>query len=217
VDEKPTVFIVDDDPAIRQSSISMMRSMDLEAEDFSSAKEFLEAFDPVRSGCLLLDLRLPDMSGLELLERINKQIVCMPAIVISANAKAPIVVRAMRAGALNFLEKPCSDRFLRTAIHEAFEWDAVNRRRLVRLVKVCRRLENLTSGEYSVLEKILEGKSNKKIAADLNVSVRAVEVRRAKIMRKMRAESLVNLIRMTTWAVIDNKVIKSENLYALGR
>ena len=103
-----TVFIVDDDPGIRQSLTSLMRSIELESEAFASAKEFLNVFDPMQSGCLLLDVRLPGMSGLELLEHINKQDVCIPAIVISAHGDVPTVVRAMRAGALNFLAKPVS-------------------------------------------------------------------------------------------------------------
>jgi len=193
-----TVFIVDDDPEIRQSLTSLMRSMGLESEAFGSAKDFLDVFDPMRSGCLLLDVRLQDMSGLELLECINKQVVYIPVIVISAHGDVPTVVRAMRAGALNFLEKPCRDQVLWEAIQEGFKWNKANRRRLVQLVKVRHRLEHLTAGEYSVLEKLLEGKSNKTIAADLNVSVRTVEVRRAKLMQKMKANSLAELIQMAT-------------------
>ncbi len=137
------------------------------------------------------------MSGLDLLERINNPMVCMPAVVISAHGDAPTVVRAMRAGALNFLEKPCRNQMLWESIQECFRWDAANRRRLVQLAKVHRRLERLTQGEYDVLNQIMEGKSNKAIAADLCVSVRAVEVRRSKLMKKMKADSLVDLIRMT--------------------
>jgi two-component system, LuxR family, response regulator FixJ len=197
VNYDPTVFIVDDDSGVRQSLTSLMRSMELNAETFGSAKDFLDVFDPMQSGCLLLDVRLPGMSGLELLEHINKHVVCIPAIVISAHCDVPTVVRAMRAGALNFLEKPCRDQVLRDAVQEACKWDADNRRRLVRLAKVRRRLEHLTPGEYGVLEKLLEGKSNKTIAADLSVSVRTVEVRRAKLMQKMKAHSLAELIQMT--------------------
>jgi two-component system response regulator FixJ len=192
-----TVFIVDDDQGVRQSLTALMRSIDVESEAFASANEFLNVFDPMQSGCLLLDVRLPGMSGLELLERINRQFMCIPAIVISAHADVPTVVRAMRAGALNFLEKPCRNQMLLEAIQEGFKWDKANRRRLAQLSKIRHRLEHLTPGEHGVLEKLLEGKSNKTIAADLSVSVRTVEVRRSKLMQKMKADSLAELLQMT--------------------
>jgi FixJ family two-component response regulator len=191
-----TVFIVDDDPGIRKSLTALMRSMELESVAFHSAVEFLDAFDPMLAGCLLLDVRLPGMSGLELLERINNQAVCLPAVVISAHGDVPTVVRAMRAGALNFLKKPCRDQALWESIQEAFKWGAANRRRLARFAKIHRRLEQLTHGEYDVLDRLMEGKSNRAIAADLCVSIRTVEVRRSKLMQKMKAKSLAELIQM---------------------
>jgi two-component system, LuxR family, response regulator FixJ len=192
-----TVFIVDEDAGIRQSLTTLMRSMDLETAVFPSAVEFLDAFHPMHPGCLLLDVSLPGTNGLELLEHINSQAVCMPAVVISAESDVPTVVRAMRAGAFNFLEKPCRDQALFDSIQECFKWCAANRRRLVQSSRVRRRLERLTQGEYDVLGQIMEGKSNKAIAADLCVSIRAVEVRRSKLMKKMKADSLADLIRMT--------------------
>jgi two-component system, LuxR family, response regulator FixJ len=192
-----TVFIVDDDQGVRQSLAALMRSIEMEAETFASANEFLRVFDPMQSACLLLDVRLPGMSGLELLEHINKQVICIPAIVISGHGDVPTVVRAMRAGALNFLLKPVREKVLCEAILECFKWDKANRRRLAQLTKIHHRLEHLTPGEYGVLEKLLEGKSNKTIAADLSVSVRTVEVRRSKLMQKMKAGSLAELIQMT--------------------
>ena len=192
-----TVFIVDDDPGIRQSLTSLMRSMDLESAAYHSAVEFLEVFNPMQSGCLMLDVSLPGLSGLELLERINNHIICIPAVVISAEGDVPTVVRAVRAGAFNFLKKPCRNQILLESIQECFKWGAINRRRLVQSAKVRRRLERLTHGEYDVLGQIMEGKSNKAIAADLCVSIRAVEVRRSKLMKKMKADSLADLIRMT--------------------
>jgi two-component system, LuxR family, response regulator FixJ len=192
-----TVFIVGDDPGVRRSLTSLMRSMDLDSMAFHSAVEFLEDFNPLQSGCLLLDVSLSGMSGLDLLECINGQMVRIPAVVISEKGDVPTVVRAMRAGAFNVLEKPCRDKALWQSIQECFKWAAANRRRLVQLAKIRRRLERLTQGEYDVLEHILQGKSNKAIAADSCVSVRAVEVRRSKLMKKMKADSLADLIRMT--------------------
>ncbi len=193
----PIVFIVDEDPGIRQSLTSLMRSMDLESAAFHSAVEFLDVFNPIQPGCLLLDVSLPGANGLELLEHINSQVICIPAVVISAEGNVPTVVRAMRAGAFNFLEKPCRNHVLLESIQECFKWVAANRRRLVQSAKVRRRLERLTQGEYDVLGQIMSGKSNKAIAAGLCVSIRAVEVRRSKLMKKMKADSLADLIRMT--------------------
>jgi two-component system, LuxR family, response regulator FixJ len=222
-----TVFIVDDDPGVRQSLTTLMRSMDLESVAFHSAAEFLDDFDPMQPGCLLLDVSPPGTNGLELLEHINSQMICLPAVVISAEGDVPTVVRAMRAGAFNFLKKPCRNQSLLESIQECFKWSAANRRRLVQSAKVHRRLERLTQGEYDVLAQIMEGKSNKAIAADLCVSIRAVEVRRSKLMKKMKAGSLADLIRMTMLIPIPkdeafikpaaDRISKYRNLASEGR
>jgi two-component system, LuxR family, response regulator FixJ len=218
-----TVFIVDDDPKVCQSLGSLVRSLGLEYETFDSTIEFLDVFDPMRSGCLLLDVRLSGhhvnaeshaghnthtsgrraqafagMSGLELLECINSKVFCMPAIVISAHTDVPAVVRMVRAGAIDVLKKPCRESSLWQAVQKCVEWDAAHRPRLVQATKISRRLDHLKTREYCVLEKLLEGKSNKIIADELSVSVRTIEVRRAKLMRTMKADTLTDLIRMLT-------------------
>ncbi len=198
MNNESAVFIVDDDPGVRKSLTSLMRSIDLETAVFHSAREFLDFYNPLQSGCLLLEVRPGETSGLDLLEGINNPILRVRAVVISAHGEVRTVVRAMRAGALNFLEKPCRNRTLWEAIQECFAWDAANRRRLVQSAKISRRLERLTQGEYDVLMQITEGKSNKGIATELCISVRAVEVRRSKVMKKMKAAALADLIRMTT-------------------
>jgi two-component system, LuxR family, response regulator FixJ len=197
VEAEPTVFIVDDDPAVRQALTVLVRSMRLRTEAYESAQQFLDAFDVMRPGCLLLDVRMPGISGLELLERLCQHEARLPAIVMSAYGDVPMVVRAMKAGALNFLEKPCRDQTLWEAIQEGLKWDAANRQHAALRAKMRRRLERLTDGEKDVLQLLIEGKSNKTIAAELNLSVRTIEVRRAKLMRKMKAESLAELIRLT--------------------
>jgi len=194
---EPVVYIVDDDPAARASLSSLVRAMHLEIEVFRSAEDFLYDFDPMQSGCLLLELRPGEMSGLDLLERVNTPLLCLPAVVISAPGDVRAVVRAMRAGAFDFLHKPCRNRALREAVDECLRWNATNRRRIAMMARVHRRLERLTQGEYDVLAEIMAGKSNKGIADALGLSVRAVEVRRSKLMKKMKTESLVDLIRMT--------------------
>jgi two-component system, LuxR family, response regulator FixJ len=197
MDSDSTVFIVDDDPAVRQSLTVLMRSMRLQAEAFGSAQEFLDAFDASRPGCLLLDVRMPGMSGLGLLEQFHREEVCLPAIIMSAYGDVPMAVRAMRAGALNFLEKPCRDQQLWEAIQEALKWDQVRRQQMALHDQAARRLERLTPGERDVLRLLIDGRSNKSAAAELGLSVRTIEVRRAKLMKKMKAESLAELIRLT--------------------
>jgi FixJ family two-component response regulator len=197
VEADSTIFIVDDDPAVRQSLMVLMRSMHLRAEAYESAQHFLDAFDASRPGCLLLDVRMPGISGLGLLEQFSRDEIPLPAIVMSAYGDVPMVVRAMRAGALNFLEKPCRDQQLWEAIQEALKWDAAHRQQTTLRSTILRRLQRLTPGELDVLALLGDGKSNRAIAAELNLSVRTIEVRRAKLMKKMRAESLAELIRLT--------------------
>ncbi len=200
MDSEPTVFIIDDDPAVRQALAALMRSMRLRVESYESARHFLDAYDPSRPGCLLLDVRMPGISGLSLLEQFQRDEMPLPAIVMSAYGDVPMVVRAMKAGALNFLEKPCRDQHLWEAIQEALRWDAVRRQANAARAKALDRLQRLTAGEHDVLALLVEGKSNKAIAEALSLSVRTIEVRRAKLMKKMKADSLAELIRLTLLA-----------------
>ena len=140
---------------------------------------------------------MPGVSGLELLEQLSRKEVHLPAIVMSAYGDVPMVVRAMKAGALNFLEKPCRDQQLWEAIQEGLRWDAEHRQNVVLRSRVAGRLQRLTPGEREVLQLLTDGKSNKVIAVELGLSVRTIEVRRAKLMKKMKAESLAKLIRLT--------------------
>jgi FixJ family two-component response regulator len=197
METEPTVFIVDDDPAVRQALTVLLRSMHLRAESYESAQQFLDTCGSARAGCLLLDVRMPGMSGLELLEQLNQNEIHMPAIVMSAYGDVPMVVRAMKAGAVNFLEKPCRDQQLWEAIQEGLRWDATHRTHVMLRTKILHRLQRLTTGEHHVLQRLIDGKSNKTIAAELVLSVRTIEVRRAKLMTKMKAESLAELIRLT--------------------
>jgi len=197
METEPTVFIVDDDPAVRQALTVLLRSMHLRAESYESAQQFLDTCDSARAGCLLLDVRMPGISGLELLEQLNQGEVHMPAIVMSAYGDVPMVVRAMKAGAVNFLEKPCRDQQLWEAIQEGLRWDATHRQHVMLRTKILHRLQRLTAGEHQVLQRLIDGKSNKTIAAELVLSVRTIEVRRAKLMTKMKADSMAELIRLT--------------------
>jgi two-component system, LuxR family, response regulator FixJ len=197
VEAEPTIFIIDDDPAVRQALTVLIRSMRLKAESYESAQQFLNSLDSTRPGCLLLDVRMPGVSGLELLEKLSCDEVRLPAIVMSAYGDVPMVVRAMKAGALNFLEKPCRDQQLWDAIQECLRWDAAHRQQIVLQSKMRQRLDCFTAGEHEVLRLLIDGKSNKAIATELGLSVRTIEVRRAKLMKKMNAESLAELVRLT--------------------
>ncbi len=197
MESEPTIFIVDDDPAVRAGLTALVRSMGLQPEAYQSAQEFLDAFDAARPGCLLIDVRMPGISGLELLEQLNHKDVPLPAIVMSAYGDVPMVVRAMKAGALNFLEKPCRDQDLWEAIQEALKWDQQHRQRLTLRARILHRLERLTPGEHAVLRLLTDGSSNKEIAEKLGLSVRTIEVRRSKLMKKMKAGSLAELVRLT--------------------
>ncbi len=200
MDNEPTVFIVDDDPAVREALMMSVRSMDLRAEAYASAQEFLDAYDRPRPGCLVLDVRMPGISGLELLGRLMREETHPPVILISGYGDVPMVVQAMKLGARDFLEKPCRDQQLWEAVQEALNWDKENRKHRVRRVGIQQRIAQLTTGEHEVLKRLVEGKPNRVIAAELGLSVRTIEVRRAKVMRKMKAESLAELVRMALLA-----------------
>ena len=144
--------------------MTLVRSMRLRAETYESAQQFLDAFDAARPGCMLLDVRMPGISGLGLLEQFNREEIPLPAIVMSAYGDVPMVVRAMKAGALNFLEKPCRDQQLWEAIQEAIKWDADHRERMALRTQVRHRLQRLTPGEHDVLALLIDGKPNRTIA-----------------------------------------------------
>jgi two-component system response regulator FixJ len=196
----PTVFIVDDDGAARRSLAALMRSMQWPQESFVSVEEYLDAFDPSRPGCLILEVQMPGIGGLGLLDMLAKEPIRPPAIVLSARIDVLTVVRAMKAGAVDFLEKPCDDVQLCTAVEEALAQDAEDRRRWRRARNVHRRIDRLTPGQRDVLQLVVRGESNKVMAQRLGMSVRAIEARRAKIMQTMKAQSLAELIRMTLQA-----------------
>ncbi len=193
---EPTVFIVDDDPAARRALAILMGSMDLRAQAYASARGFLDEFERAMPGCLLLDVRMPGVSGLELLDELRRQSIELPVVFLSAHGDVPMVARAMRAGAMNFLEKPWRDHELWEAIQEAIKHDAESRRKSARRERVRKRIAQLTDGERTVLKMLVDGMSNRAIGTELELSVRTIEVRRAKVMQKMKAKSLAELVRL---------------------
>lgn len=194
--DKPTVFIVDDDEPVRDSLRMLMRSVGLNAETFSGAAEFLQAYDGDRPGCLVLDIRMPGMSGMELQERLNELHAIIPVIFITGHGDVPMAVKAIQHGAADFIQKPFRDQDLLDRINKAIEQDTSNRAQLLETRDIEERLGNLTPREKEVLDLIVDGRPNKVIAADLDVSQRTVEIHRARVMDKMRASSLAHLVRM---------------------
>jgi two-component system response regulator FixJ len=196
--DEPTVFVVDDDPAVLRSLSALVRVVFPRVEVFSSASEFLAGYNPERPGCLVLDVAMPDMSGLDLQRKLTEEKIDLPIVFITAHGNVQMAVGAMRAGAVNFLEKPFHEQELWDSIRNALELDGQNRRRQARRRQIEERLNQLSPGEREVLDLILEGKYNKEIAAQLNLSVRTIEDRRAKLMRKMGAGSVAELVQLAT-------------------
>jgi two-component system, LuxR family, response regulator FixJ len=192
----PTVFIVDDDEAVRGSLRLLLKSVGLVPAALGSAREFLAKYDPAQPGCLVLDVRMPEMSGLELQEQLNLQGAVIPVIFITGHGDVPMAVEAMQAGAFDFLQKPFRDQDLIDRIQRALERDRANRAALNERSLIRERLESLTPREREVLTMVSSGKPNKVMAADLGVSQRTVEIHRARVMEKMAASSLAQLVRM---------------------
>lgn len=195
-DDIPTVFIVDDDTAVRDSLALLVRSIGLQAETFYSATEFLAAYSPPRWGCLLLDVRMPGMSGLELQKRLVDVNSSLPIIFVSAHGDVPMAVHAIRSGAIDFIQKPFRDQELLDKIQHAISHHERVLRNAASLDEIRARIESLTPREREVMHQVIDGKSNKVIAAELRISQRTVEIHRARVMAKMHAESLADLVRM---------------------
>jgi RNA polymerase sigma factor (sigma-70 family) len=192
----PTVFIVDDDEGVRSALALLMESIGMPVETFESAQTFLDQFDPLRSGCLILDVRMKGMSGLDLQERLTNEAIYPPVIIITGHGDVPMAVRAVKVGAVDFIEKPFNDQVLLDSIHRAIEQDAQRRGKAMRRAEIEERLERLTPREQEILNLVVSGKRNKTIAFELDISQSTVEAHRSKVMEKMQARSLSDLMRM---------------------
>lgn len=195
-DRLAQVFIVDDDDAVRNSIRLLMKSLGLATRPLSTAQEFLSTYDPQQPGCLILDVRMPGMSGLELQQQLNMRGAIIPVIFITGHGDVPVAVEAMQQGAFDFLQKPFRDQDLIERVQRALAKDQSNRAELSEQAKVRERFESLTPREREVLALVTSGKANKVMAADLNVSQRTIEIHRARVMEKMHASSLAQLVRM---------------------
>jgi FixJ family two-component response regulator len=192
----PTVFVVDDDPSLRVALPRLLSSVGLRSEIFATAEEFRLQVDPSRAGCLVLDVRMPGTSGLDLQEQLSAAGYELPVIFLTAHADVSLTVRAMKAGALELFTKPFDDQQLLDAVHEALERDRVHRLRLADLRLLRDRYERLTGRERDVMTRVVMGRLNKQIASDLGISEKTVKGHRGQVMRKMQAASLADLVRM---------------------
>jgi two-component system, LuxR family, response regulator FixJ len=191
-----TVFVVDDDEGVRNSLRFLLKSVGLATRIQSSAGEFLESYKQSQPGCLVLDVRMPGMSGLELQQQLNLRGATIPVIFITGHGDIPMAVEAMQHGAFDFLQKPFRDQDLIDRIQRALERDARGRNALSQHSQIRTRIESLTAREREVLALMTQGKPNKVMAAELGVSQRTVEIHRARVMEKSGAASLAQLVRM---------------------
>lgn len=200
MDTEPTVFVVDDDQGVREAISLLMESIGLAVESYPSAQSYLDQFDPGRPGCLVLDVRMRGMSGLDLQQRLAAEPLHPPIVIVTGHGDVPMAVRAVQAGAVDFIEKPFNDQVLLDAVHRALQRDAEVRGQALLLADIKERLQRLTPREREILDLIVAGRRNKVIAADLGISQSTVEAHRAKVMEKLEARSLSDLMRMVLLA-----------------
>lgn len=192
------VYVIDDSAEVRQALRLLMSSVGLEVVEFESADDFVNRDQDIGKleGCILLDVRMPGMSGLALLEKLQQIPCAPPVIMISGHGDIPMAVRAVQAGAITFIEKPFNEQELLDDVHRAFKQDSIQRGKNMKIQAIKKRLGSLTGREKEVLYAVAEGRRNKTIANDLNISMSTVEAHRARVMEKMEASSLSDLMRM---------------------
>jgi FixJ family two-component response regulator len=194
---RPTVLLVDDDLGVREAVQALLGSVGMQVMAFADVQDFLDSARPAGPACLVLDVRMPGKSGLDLLDELKRRNLSLPSIVITGHGDVPMSVRAMKAGAVEFLGKPFRDQELLDAVNAAIELDRVRRGREIVDEALRRRFDGLTSRERQVLVLVAHGLLNKQIAAELDLSEITVKVHRGQAMRKMQARSLSDLVRMS--------------------
>jgi two-component system, LuxR family, response regulator FixJ len=190
------VYVLDDDEGMRHALTTLLATIGHTVVAFASPSEFLAKHDPTLHGCIVLDIRMPEMSGLEVQQRLNKRGSMMPVIFITGHGDVPMAVQAMKEGASDFIQKPFRDQDLLDSINHALQQDAENRKVILERADLQRRFDSLTQREHQVLELVVDGRANKVIAIDLDLSERTVEIHRANVMEKMGARSVAHLVKM---------------------
>ena len=197
-----TIYVIDDDDAVRQSLEFMLKAAGMKSRGFESAKAFMALLPEINSGCVVTDVRMPEITGIDLLRHLRKSNPDLPVIVITGHGDISLAVEAMKIGAIDFLEKPFDGQQLLTAVRSALSRDADTGKRKAELADIQEKLAALSNRERQVLEGLVAGSANKNIAFDLGISPRTVEIYRANLMTKMAANSLSDLLRMAMMAGI---------------
>lgn len=192
----PTIYVVDDDDSMRQAIALLLRTVGYSPVVFARPSDFLAKYDATLHGCLVLDIRMPEMSGLEVQQKLNRTGALLPVIFITGHGDIPMAVQAMKDGAFDFLTKPFRDQDLLDRVNNALKQDAENRATLEKHADLRHRFESLTAREREVLALVVDGKANKVVAIDLGLSERTVEIHRANVMEKMGARSIAHLVKM---------------------
>ena len=198
----PTVLVIDDDPSVLKSLARLLRSIEMNVATFASPQEFLDQFEPVIHGCLVLDIAMPNFNGLELQQELAARGNELPVIFLTGHGDIPMSVQAMKQGAIDFLTKPVHDQDLIEAIHAAIETNRMNRRVHDELNEIRKKLSTLTPREREVLDHVVSGRLNKQIAADLGTVEKTIKVHRAHLMTKLKVRSLADLVRLAERAGI---------------
>ncbi len=194
ISRKTTVFIVDDDEAVRQSTAWLIESIGIQVRTFISADEFLEQYNN-EQGCIVMDVRMPGMSGIEAQDEMNSRGINLPLIFITGHGDVPMAVRALKKGAFDFIEKPFNDQLLLDSIQRGLKNNTEAMRSLIHNESINQRIASLTPREKEVMERVTDGKPNKVIALELNVSIKTIEVHRARMMEKMAVGSVAELVK----------------------
>jgi len=204
--DAPKVYIVEDDDAVRESLQLVLESVGYKTRSFANANLFLDSYNADMAGCLVLDIRMPGINGMELQRKLNERNSMLPIIFVTGHGDVPMAVEAMQQGAVDFVQKPYREQELLEKIEHAFTMDKNNRESLQHRQAIATRLQSLTPRELDVLRLMVEGRANKVIAIDLDISQRTVEIHRARVMEKLEANSLAHLVRMVM--AVDPELLK---------
>ena len=195
-DSTATVFVVDDDEPVRDAIGMLLDSVDIPHESYATAQDFLDDHDSSRRGCLVLDIRMPGMDGMELQKKLNEKHSILPIIFVTGHGDVPMAVDAMKEGAVDFIQKPYREEALLQKIEAALEQDKEQRKTLGEKQEILRRVKSLTPREHEIMDRMIAGQANKVIAIELEISQRTVEIHRSRVMHKMGTHSLAHLVRM---------------------